>query len=156
MGIAFLIIGSILLVVFASIGGFLFATIALILQYGGGSRFQHKSPLKRKNIHISYHWIDSDEYREYLQSDAWKAKRRLVLEFLGSRCVKCGISLSETTANIHHLTYERVKKELVTDLIPLCKTCHKDEHKKTSNFKPEIPLGLSKRIKQPLTLTTPN
>lgn len=132
------------------------ATIALILQYGGGSRFERKKPIKRKDIHKSYHWIDSDEYREYLQSDVWKAKRRLVLEFLGSKCVKCSIPLSETTANIHHLTYERVKKELVTDLIPLCKTCHKAEHKKTPNFKPEIPLGLPEHINIPLTLTTPN
>ena len=156
MGIPFLIISLILLTVFASLGGFLFATIALILQYGGGSRFERKKPLKRKDIHKSYHWIDSDEYRDYLQSDAWKAKRRLVLECFGYRCVKCGIPLLETTANIHHLTYERVRKELITDLIPLCKMCHKAEHKKTPNFKPEIPLGLSKHINIPLTLTTPN
>ena len=156
MGIPFLVISLILLTVFASLGGFFFATIALILQYGGDGRFERKKPLKRKDIHKSYHWIDSDKYRDYLQSDAWKAKRRLVLEFLGHRCVKCGIHLTETTANIHHLTYERVKNESLDDLIPLCKTCHKREHKKTSNFKPEIPLGLSEHINIPLTLTTSN
>lgn len=156
MGIPFLVISLILLTVFASLGGFLFATIALILQYGGGGRFERKKPLKRKDIHKSYHWIDSDEYRDYLQSNAWKAKRRLVLECFGYRCVKCGIPLLETTANIHHLTYERVRNESLNDLIPLCKMCHKAEHKKTSNFKPEIPLGLSKHINIPLTLTTPN
>ena len=129
--IVMLIVAVVICTLFASIGGFWFAFIMLLIEFGGDKRFSRESPLKRKDIHKAYHWIDGEEYRKYLQSDQWKAKRRLVLEFMGYKCVKCRKQLTESTANIHHLSYERVRNETLDDLIPLCKECHKLEHSKT-------------------------
>jgi len=128
-----LIVAVVICTVFATFGGFWFALIMLLIEFKGDKRFTRESPKepKRKNVHKAYHWIDGKEYREYLQSDEWKIKRKLVLEFMGYQCVKCRKPLTESTANIHHLSYERVKNETLNDLIPLCKECHKLEHSKT-------------------------
>ena len=75
-----LIVAVVICTVFASIGGFWFALIMLLMElFGGDKRFSRESPLKRKDIHKAYHWIDGEEYRKYLQSDQWRTKRRLVL-----------------------------------------------------------------------------
>jgi len=132
--IVMLIVAVVICTVFASIGGFWFALIMILMEFGGDKRFSRESPLKRKNIHKAYHWIDGEEYRKYLQSDQWRAKRRLVLEFMGYQCVKCRKTLTESTANIHHVSYERVRNETLDDLIPLCRECHKLEHSKTHSL----------------------
>ena len=41
-------------------------------------------------------------YRRYLQSDAWKTKRKSVLQAAGFRCRRCGAPATE----VHHETYK--------------------------------------------------
>ncbi len=60
-------------------------------------------------------------YREYLLSEEWAEKRNAILLRDGG-CTICGISHE---LEVHHRTYERVGKELLTDLTTLCKPCHK-------------------------------
>jgi 5-methylcytosine-specific restriction endonuclease McrA len=61
------------------------------------------------------------EYRQYLLSEAWLKRRKLVLEFWGYRCSVCN---SPTNPQVHHRTYERVGRELLSDLVVLCESCH--------------------------------
>lgn len=64
-------------------------------------------------------------YQRYLQSAEWKALRLEVLANAGHRCTGCG---SEDNLQAHHLTYERLGHERLTDLMALCDLCHAREH----------------------------
>ena len=60
----------------------------------------------------------------YLNSDEWKHKRRLIMDFYNYKCQKC----DKCATDLHHLTYNNIFKEKFDDLIPLCRACHKKEH----------------------------
>lgn len=64
-------------------------------------------------------------YREYLDSDLWiEAKRRHVLAGMPRTCTVCG----DPWIQFHHITYQRLGKELPGDLLPLCKAHHEMVH----------------------------
>ncbi len=68
-----------------------------------------------------------DYYRsEYLQSDAWKRKRYVVLKRDNWRCVYCGASATQ----VHHKKYARknIGKEPIEWLVSVCKSCHDSQH----------------------------
>jgi 5-methylcytosine-specific restriction endonuclease McrA len=68
-----------------------------------------------------------DYYRnEYLQSDAWKRKRYVVLKRDNWRCVYCGARATQ----VHHKKYARknIGKEPVKWLVSVCKSCHDSIH----------------------------
>jgi hypothetical protein len=69
----------------------------------------------------------------YLKSDAWRRKTLRVLDRANFLCEsvddkgnRCGNEATE----VHHLTYERVSNELLSDLIALCRDCHSKMHGK--------------------------
>jgi 5-methylcytosine-specific restriction endonuclease McrA len=63
-------------------------------------------------------------YRSYLKSDAWKKKRQQVFAYYGKRCYAC--RKAPKVLHVHHLTYARLGRESVKDLIPLCVPCHRE------------------------------
>lgn len=65
------------------------------------------------------------DYHEYLRSDAWKKKRKKALKRDRGRCTRCG---STRNLQVHHLTYDRIFKERLSDLTTLCAKCHMREH----------------------------
>lgn len=65
------------------------------------------------------------DYQAYLQTDGWKKRRAWALQFWGNRCALCN---SPDKPEVHHRTYERVGKELLSDLIVLCDKCHARHH----------------------------
>ena len=67
-----------------------------------------------------------ESYRSYLESDAWKEKRKDVLQAAGYQCEKCGKPATE----VHHKTYKRIYHEPLSDLIALCSECHGAVHSK--------------------------
>ena len=67
-----------------------------------------------------------ERYRRYLQSDAWKTKRKSVLQAAGFRCRRCGAPATE----VHHETYKRIYNERMSDLTALCSKCHEAAHSK--------------------------
>ena len=67
-----------------------------------------------------------ERYRRYLESDAWKTKRKAVLQASGYRCRQCGAPATE----VHHETYKRIYNERLSDLTALCSECHKAVHSK--------------------------
>lgn len=67
-------------------------------------------------------------YKEYLNSDLWKEKKKTILSSLGKKCNRCGTKKGRI--DIHHLTYDRVTNEKLSDVIVLCAECHSKEHNK--------------------------
>ena len=65
-----------------------------------------------------------ERYRRYLQSDAWKTKRKAVLQAAGFRSRRCSAPATE----VHHETYKRIYNERMSDLTALCSKCHKAAH----------------------------
>ena len=67
----------------------------------------------------------SEEYRKYLKSPEWKAKRKWLFKVRGRKCEKCD---NRSRLEVHHLTYANIGKETLADLQVLCAHCHYIEH----------------------------
>jgi 5-methylcytosine-specific restriction endonuclease McrA len=63
----------------------------------------------------------SPEYRAYLASPAWAELRGLVLL---RDCYRCVVCWATEGLEVHHLTYERLGHEPLSDLITLCAKHH--------------------------------
>lgn len=61
------------------------------------------------------------DYRQYLRSDHWRdLKRRYRQAPLPQACVACG----DPRYQLHHISYGRLGREPLTDLVPFCDNCH--------------------------------
>lgn len=69
--------------------------------------------------------MNREQYHEYLRSDAWKEKRRLVIKRCGNTCEDCHLIPVE---QVHHLHYRNVGNEELDDLVGLCAECHAERH----------------------------
>lgn len=76
--------------------------------------------------HESYKNSKYYKYYEYLKSDEWRAKRDLVLQRDNFTCQKCKLVPAD---DVHHITYRSIFKELLDDLISVCRDCHIELHK---------------------------
>jgi len=65
------------------------------------------------------------KYREYLESSQWDDIRKKVIHRAKGKCEGCAAS---DKLEVHHLTYERVGMELMTDLVAFCSECHSKAH----------------------------
>jgi hypothetical protein len=73
--------------------------------------------------------MSSSEYHAYLESPEWLERRRAVLLRAGDRCELCRF---RQATQVHHLTYERIGDEWLSDLIAVCRDCHELEHDEES------------------------
>jgi hypothetical protein len=64
-------------------------------------------------------------YKEYLKTTEWAVLRRIKLQEANHRCQVCN---GDGELHVHHRTYERIRMELLTDLIVLCADCHRLFH----------------------------
>jgi 5-methylcytosine-specific restriction endonuclease McrA len=72
--------------------------------------------------------VSAMEYADYLRTRHWQALRaRYRASGLPWRCARCGWT---GKLDLHHRTYERLGRERLTDLEPLCRHCHDREHGK--------------------------
>lgn len=60
-------------------------------------------------------------YELYLKSEKWKQIRIRKFKQVGRKCEVCG---SKKNLQCHHLNYERLGKERLSDLQILCTDCH--------------------------------
>ena len=66
-----------------------------------------------------------EKYHAYLNSRKWKRLRAKVLKRDHYRCTRCGYP---KRLQVHHLTYDRIFHERLSDLVTLCARCHMREH----------------------------
>ena len=70
------------------------------------------------------------EYREYLQGEHWRARRKMAIEAAGSQCWRCQIPrwlaelVYDQDLHVHHLNYSSLGNEQDEDLEVLCRRCH--------------------------------
>lgn len=64
-------------------------------------------------------------YAEYLRSEKWGDKRKLVMRRAGGICEGCCTSKA---TQVHHLTYNHVFDELLFELVAICDDCHDRAH----------------------------
>lgn len=65
------------------------------------------------------------EYQAYLGTNEWRKKRELVLNRAKGVCEGCG---QRPATQVHHRTYERIFKEMLFDLVAICRECHAAIH----------------------------
>jgi hypothetical protein len=64
------------------------------------------------------------KYYDYLSTPAWRDKRAAVLKRDGFVCRYC----NNKATQVHHLTYDNIYNEPLSDLVAICKPCHDREH----------------------------
>jgi hypothetical protein len=70
--------------------------------------------------------MTSAEYQAYMKSDAWREKRVQVIRRAKGVCERCK---RWAIVNVHHLSYARLGREPLSDLLGVCSQCHKELHK---------------------------
>jgi len=64
------------------------------------------------------------EYMVYIKSAKWAAKRELYFKTNGKYCRAC--AKIDGVIQLHHMTYDRLGNERLSDLVALCPSCHRD------------------------------
>ncbi|MGY5851469.1 HNH endonuclease [Salegentibacter sp. F14] len=82
--------------------------------------------LKIEKLFYNTYFSRGAKYREYLKSDKWQEIRKLVLERDDYKCRKCNI---KPATAVHHLTYNNVGNEKLSELISICDECHEEIHR---------------------------
>lgn len=69
-----------------------------------------------------------NNYYSYLESRHWKTKKEEFLnsKYYNGKCCRC--KQKKKFMNIHHLHYDSVGNESLTDLVAICVACHATEH----------------------------
>lgn len=77
--------------------------------------------------------------KKYIHTNHWKKIRRRALKRDGHRCTECRrrcwdedprLKRGRTKLEVHHLTYDRIYRELLEDVVTLCQRCHATEHQR--------------------------
>jgi hypothetical protein len=93
----------------------------------GVGRRKRKKGKPKRNKTFREQWRERyPTYADYLKSEDWQRakKRHLAARVVPDVCFGCG----GERAVFHHLTYDRVGRELPTDILPLCRLCHETVH----------------------------
>ena len=64
-------------------------------------------------------------YLSYLTSAKWKAKRKQVIARCNGVCERCQ---QRQVRNIHHKHYDTLGDEPLSDLLGVCRPCHREIH----------------------------
>jgi 5-methylcytosine-specific restriction endonuclease McrA len=65
------------------------------------------------------------QHAAYLATPEWKRRRALVMKRAAGVCEGCGTAPAR---EVHHLTYARWQRELLFDLVAVCRACHLIAH----------------------------
>lgn len=68
------------------------------------------------------------KYEEYLHHPRWKQVRNARLKFDDYKCVVCHRDMTGEPYETHHLTYVRLGRERLRDVVTVCPSCHKVFH----------------------------
>lgn len=70
-------------------------------------------------------FINAEAKLSYLQSAEWQNLKKQRLTIAQHKCEYCD---STHNLHLHHVTYERLTQELLSDVVILCKSCHQRQH----------------------------
>jgi ribosomal protein S27AE len=103
----------------------LFFVGCAIALYNESTKYSKEKPAPKFDKGL--YRIASIDYKMYIMSPEWYAKKiqRLVLD--NYTCQRCG---SKEFLEVHHKTYENLGKEQMEDLATVCRTCHQAIHDK--------------------------
>jgi len=91
-----------------------------------------QTPLKPKHFYFKNIVCSTGEiapdYEAYLQTNHWRTLRRKIYDLKKHKCQKCKKTISNY--QVHHLSYERIGNEFISDLKLLCYDCHEKIHAK--------------------------
>lgn len=83
-----------------------------------------------------------DSYGAYLRSKHWRGLREDYRSTYGWKCV-CGAT---ERLHLHHVSYDRLGSERLTDVVPLCQPCHEVMHElRRAGYALDPALVLSRR-----------
>lgn len=72
--------------------------------------------------------IPYEEYLDYLDSKEWKIMENKIIKRDKNTCMQCGQKFAKSELEVHHITYQRFRKEKLTDLVTLCEFHHELLH----------------------------
>ena len=72
-------------------------------------------------------WIGKTDYKAYLETRHWNKKRHEAIKFHEGKCSECGM---DRYLQVHHLNYDSLGNEAMSDLLVLCRDCHSLLHEK--------------------------
>ena len=65
-------------------------------------------------------------YAEYIQSHGWAEKKQARMKLDGDHCQGCQ---ARENLQVHHITYARLYRERMSDLVTVCTRCHRLIHR---------------------------
>ena len=74
------------------------------------------------------------KYDDHIGSRYWNEIRQRILKRSDGKCEKCG---KMWRLQIHHINYDRVGRELDSDLLAVCQPCHRAIHGIDSPDRPQ-------------------
>jgi len=99
-------------------------TFDVLVSSWEGIKFCKKYPPECKNCNPIKHVV-KNWYEEYLQTPHWQELRKKIFERSHGICEKCK---QVKMVDVHHLSYERIGKENLEDLLAVCEDCHNQFH----------------------------
>jgi 5-methylcytosine-specific restriction endonuclease McrA len=63
-----------------------------------------------------------NQYLQHIRSARWRNMRKDMARLRNHRCERCG---NGPPLHLHHKTYDRLGRELISDLEVLCCQCHR-------------------------------
>lgn len=76
---------------------------------------------------VTYKELGFESYVEYLDSDHWKD---VIERYKDDKCFCCS---AKDYLHLHHCTYERLGREVESDLVTVCRSCHRRIHLRVDN-----------------------
>jgi hypothetical protein len=76
-----------------------------------------------------------NRYRRYMQSKAWRVKKAKYWKSKYPKCCYVCGAARHPRMHLHHRTYVRLGKERLSDLVPVCESCHQYIHDYHKNSK---------------------
>lgn len=69
--------------------------------------------------------MQTEDYKRYIRSEAWRNKCKQRLIIANNRCEMCGKKAENTIMQYHHVTYKNLfHEDINNDIVALCGRCH--------------------------------
>src|SRR3972149_4064096 len=67
----------------------------------------------------------TEDSLRYFRSSQWRKFRKYIIAERGNKCQRCGLyRFGKGELHVHHLRYDRLKREIPEDVQVICRHCH--------------------------------